>query len=388
MHNISIEEHQLIGDIYDAALDARLWPNILTKIATHTQAKTANIIAMDQLNPAYNLFFPHNIPEQCLMEYQESGWNVVDMKVVGAGLAKFGVGVPHTSIDVFGSIENVQKEYGDYYGFLQKWGMTSQLGALLDHGDFRWSVVGIHRPEEMGVFGADAAAFLERITAHIRRALQIHRQLMAVKNENTRLYTMLDAMVTGVLLLGNDARIHFANPRAARLIAEHEAITIQQEGLRAQNNSQNTILQKLIRGAIETSQRDCQGSHGGVMGLNSPHRTTPLMLSIVPLSSLDTWQDLRHDNIAAAIFLTDPDQGYHLSDRLLQDHYQLSPREISICQYFINTPNINTTAEHSGLSTESVRTYLKAIYEKTGQHSQAELIRLLMGLRVDFEHIR
>ena len=54
-----------------------------------------------------------------------------DMKVVGAGLAKFGVGVPHTSIDVFGSIENVQKEYGDYYGFLQKWGMTSQLGALL-----------------------------------------------------------------------------------------------------------------------------------------------------------------------------------------------------------------------------------------------------------------
>ena len=84
MRNISIEEHQLIGDIYDAALDVRLWPNILTKIATHTQAKTANIIAMDQLNPAYNLFFPHNIPEQCLMEYQESGWNVVDMKVVGA----------------------------------------------------------------------------------------------------------------------------------------------------------------------------------------------------------------------------------------------------------------------------------------------------------------
>ena len=53
-------------------------------------------------------------------------------------------------------------------------------------------------------------------------------------------------------------RVPFRYPRAARLIAEHEAITIQQEGLRAQNNSQNTILQKLIRGAIETSQRDCQ----------------------------------------------------------------------------------------------------------------------------------
>ena len=86
--------------------------------------------------------------------------------------------------------------------------------------------------------------------------------------------------------------------------------------------------------------------------------------------------------------MTDPDQGYHLSDHLLQDNYQLSPREVTICQLFVNNPNINTIAEHSGLSTESVRTYLKAIYEKTGQHSQAELIRLLMGLRVDFEHIR
>ncbi|MCC6374187.1 MAG: hypothetical protein IT465_05155, partial [Moraxellaceae bacterium] len=74
--------------------------------------------------------------------------------------------------------------------------------------------------------------------------------------------------------------------------------------------------------------------------------------------------------------------------RLLKENYQLSPREVTVCQYFINTPNINSIAEHSGLSIESIRTYLKTIYEKTGQHSQAELIRLLMGLRVDFEHIR
>lgn len=174
------DEHRLIGDIYDAAMDANLWPKILANLATFTQANTANIIAMDQLNPAYNLFFSHNIPEACLVEYQQSGWNIVDMKVIGSGLAKFGVGVPHTSIDVFGSLENVKKEYGDYYGFLEKWGMTSQLGALLDHGEFRWSVVGIHRPEEMGIFDAKVIAFLGRITAHIRRALQIHRQLAAV----------------------------------------------------------------------------------------------------------------------------------------------------------------------------------------------------------------
>jgi len=33
-------------------------------------------------------------------------------------------------------------------------------------------------------------------------------------------------------------------------------------------------------------------------------------------------------------------------------------------------------------------TFLKSIYEKTGQHSQAALMRRLMGLALDFQHIR
>ena len=76
-----------------------------------------------------------------------------------------------------------------------------------------------------------------------------------------------------------------------------------------------------------------------------------------------------------------------LSTRLLRDSYQLSPREIDICQRFVNQPTLAAIARQSGLTQESLRSVLKTIYEKTGRHSQAELMQLLKGLCVNFLHI-
>lgn len=391
MHHSPEAESRLIGDIYDAAMDASRWPGVMSTIAEWTRATTANIIAMDALNPSYNLLFPHNIPKECLAEYAACGWNRIDMQILGTALQKHGIGVAHSTATLYGDFDEMRKEFGDYYYFLKKWGMTSQAGALLDHGDFRWSAIGIHRSEETGFFDAGTLSFLERIAEHLRRALQIHRQLMAVKDENTRLYAALDVMITGVMLLGGDARVRYANPRAARLLREHGALDVRDERLRAAIPSQNDRLNALVHGAINTSQRESQavlpGNHGGAMGLTAAGSDHPIMLTVVPLSSFAAWQDLRNDNIAAAVFVTDPGEGHHLSEHMLRDSYGLTAREAEVCRHFINSPDPEAVAGRSGLSRETVRHYLKSIYEKTGQHTQADLMRLLMGLRIDFEHI-
>lgn len=385
-------ENRLIGDIYDAALDTSLWPRVMAAIAQRAGAVTANIIAMDVLNPAYNLILPHNIPAACFEEYATRGWNRVDMQIFTAAAEKYELGTPHNTLSLFGSVDNARETLGDYYRFLDKWGMTSQAGALLDRGDFRWSVLGVHRPGHMGIFGEDTLAFLGRVAGHLRRALQIHRQLVSVRNENSRLYAMLDGMVSCVMLLDGSARIRYANPRAASLVRTRDTLVIRQDGTLATHAGQNGDLQALVNSAIGTSRRTAGdhacGNHGGVIGLTSPRHDTPLMLTVTPLSSLASWQDLRHDDIAAAIFLTDPAQGIHLASRLLRDNYGLSQREAEICELFANHPSFEAVAELGRLSVSSVRTYFKKIYEKTGQRSQAELLRLLMGLRVDFEHIR
>ena len=51
--NIAQESH-IIGMIYDAAMDTKLWPNVLEAIVEYSESNSAIFTVLDQLNPDYN----------------------------------------------------------------------------------------------------------------------------------------------------------------------------------------------------------------------------------------------------------------------------------------------------------------------------------------------
>lgn len=383
------KEFQLVGDIYDAALDGESWPEVMKKIAGLCEARSTIITGMDMLNPGYNILTPHNLSEACLTEYRQAGWDELDMRLTGAAFERLGgVGKAATLDDLFGSYEQWKSQVGDYYQYCRKWNMSAQMGVMLDLADYRWCCLGVHRTEEEGHFDRAQVAFLDRIGLHLRRALQVHRQLSLTRHQNAALYAVLEKMSAGVVLLSASGRVVFANGSAENLLRRNPFLRVSPNGVACADPLQNSRMQVLLRGAIETSLRDCRGETGGVIGLSDPGRALPLMLSVMPLSAINAWQDLRSDNVAAAIFMTDPDQGQQVSEKLLRENYGLTPREIQICQCYVNTPGYELLAPQVGLTLSSLRTMMKGIYEKTGQHSQAELMRFLLGLALDFQHIR
>lgn len=127
---------------------------------------------------------------------------------------------------------------------------------------------------------------------------------------------------------------------------------------------------------------------GGVIGIGGEHGKAPLMLTITPLSEMSGYEDLASDGIAAGIFITDPGARRVLATQLLRSHYLLSERECDVCDAFLNCATLEGIADTLGVSMHTVRTYMKTLYEKTGQHSQAALMKLLLGLTIEFEHIR
>lgn len=382
------KEYQLVADIYDAALDGSRWPLVMRSIAELCEARSTIITGMDMLNPGYNILTPHNLSEACLSEYREAGWDELDMRLTGAAFHQFGgVGKAATLDDLFGSYQSWKDLVGDYYLYCRKWNMSAQVGVMLDLDDYRWCCLGVHRTEEEGHFGKDTVAFLDRMGLHLRRGLQIHRQLSLARQHNAALYALLQKMSVGVILLNTATQVVFANAAAELVLRQSNFLQVTRTGVKCSDPAHNARLQLLIRGAVETSLRDCQGDTGGVMGITHSSRPLPLILSILPLSAIDSWQDLRSDNVAAAVFVTDPDHGRRISETLLRENYKLSPREIEICQCFVNNPVLETLAPEVRLTRESLRTVLKGIYEKTGQHSQSELMRLLMGLSLEFQHI-
>lgn len=123
------------------------------------------------------------------------------------------------------------------------------------------------------------------------------------------------------------------------------------------------------------------------MALSAPDQTT-LMLTIIPfnLSQLKNTEGLP-EQAYVAVFVTETEQKYYLAADFLKQQYHLSNREIELCELFINEHDLEKIAEYCQLSLSTVRTYFKNIYAKTQCNSQAELIHLLMGITVNFEHI-
>ena len=66
--------------------------------------------------------------------------------------------------------------------------------VLLDRGNYRWAVIGLHRAPYTQGFEVAELNFLKRIGIHLRRSLQIHRQISLVQQDNISLYTILDCL--------------------------------------------------------------------------------------------------------------------------------------------------------------------------------------------------
>lgn len=374
-------EYRLIGDIYDAALDARLWPRVLQQLAELSESNSAIITALDTLNPDYTLAFTYNIPEHAVRAYREAGLDAFEMEFHGRPMMRDGLGSTLLSTEVYGSQDEYVRRGGAFYERCLKPSNIYYLAAtLLDYGDFRWSALGIHRPEGWPALTRVQAALLGRVAPHVRRALQIHRQLVSVNRQNVGLHQLLDSLSVGVLLLGQNGGVRYANNQAEVLLRGHSSLITRRGLFQASDPAENAQLQRLITDAIAMSRRDSVREAAGCMCLQQSGQQ--LMLSVVPLS------ELASDDIAAAIFLTDPCVRYVLGRHLLKSAYRLTERECDICETFANTATLECTANSLGLSLSSVRTYIKDIYAKTGQRSQAELMRLLMGLRINFDHIR
>ena len=77
---------------------------------------------------------------------------------------------------------------------------------------------GLHRAPYTQGFEVAELNFLKRIGIHLRRSLQIHRQISLVQQDNISLYTILDCLKIGIILLDQDLKLSYSNPLAQSMI--------------------------------------------------------------------------------------------------------------------------------------------------------------------------
>lgn len=378
-----VQEQHLIGDIYDAAINSQLWPQVTAGLADVCSGEKIMLAVTDVLQPGSNFQFTHNISPDDIAVWRQQGFDALEVELHERWMANVAPGEPSSSDEFFGGPDGFRAAAGPFYDMLYERGIRRQLIVMFDKGHYRLAGVGLNNYEP---FPAHSAAMLKRLSPHLSRAVEIHRQLVRVRSENEHLYQMLDLLGTGVVLVDRAERIRYANPVARQQLQQHGGISVRNEGLLPHDLGLARRLQELVRSAIRASQRDNTPVAGGVLGIPATADGQALTLSVVPLSTLAAYRDLSHDQIAAALFISQAQGEHHLPLAALQELYRLTPREAQACQAFVNSADLESVAAELGVQLSTVRSMMKVIYQKTGQDSQAGLMRMLMEARLDFRH--
>lgn len=189
------------------------------------------------------------------------------------------------------------------------------------------------------------------------------------------------------MILDHDSCVIYSNQKAKDVLESTTVLGLDAfNRLKTSNQDQITLNKYILSALFQETTVQPTLPVGGVLGLTE-NETITLMLSIVPVSKLAHMSESIVQGQKVAIFLTESNQYHYLAKVYLKQVYKLSKRELDICEYFVNGLDLKEIAVQCGITYASVRTYFKYIFEKTKCCSQTELMRLLLSMTVDFEHI-
>lgn len=256
-----------------------------------------------------------------------------------------------------------------YNDFLRPHGGEELLFSIgLQQREFVTNLV-MWRPAKMGAWRPRHMKALAPLVPHLRRALRIRESIGDLHLARDLAGEALQHLEQGVLLVGAQARVRFANRAAESILADASGLYVEQRQLTARKPSDATRLRQLIADAVHKKS-------GGTIPISRDARP-PLLTLVIPLRT-EICQ-LVGDTAGVAIFIKDPDLSPKPSLAAFAAHFDLTPAQAAVARELVKGDGVEAAAARVGLSRATVRTHLINIFQKTSTKRQAELVRLMLN---------
>lgn len=357
----------LIAHLYDAAMQASLWPGTASRIA-QALGSTSTVLKLHGPDGQVRLLeCTSNLVVSERDQAWADDWHRRDLWVersVAHGLSRV-----ITDEDLVTPQE--QARSGFYQEWLSQLGIHHLLGAVFPTAEGDVGVLGIHRPREAGAYSTRERRQAALLLPHLQRALRLGQRLAEVDHQHAVALQALDRFDTGVLVIDGSGRVLQTSAMADTLLRASPALAVVQGRLMPRQPSLRNALSALISAAMETAQGRV-GKPASVLLIPRP-QGLPLTLEVAPLRP--NAQAFGQVRPAVLVFLRDPDAP--IAAARLRELYGLTRSEATVAAALGRGRSLNDIATQTGVSLGTVRTHLKRILAKTGTHRQAEAAALL-----------
>ncbi|MGE0419681.1 MAG: helix-turn-helix transcriptional regulator [Acetobacteraceae bacterium] len=357
------ELSNLIGAIYDCAIDPGQWPATLQRLAGALGGCNGTILShgVDTVSFTYHW----GTPDHALRAYADTYARIDPLMTIGW----------HFEIDDPVSLERFMtpdelRATRFYQAFLAPLDWYDFAAVIIEKSATRSSTVGFTRTTAMGAPDARQKALLRLLAPHLRRTVIFHgiKERDAARAADLR--AALDLMRVPIVLADAEGRCVETNVAADQFMATTNAI-------------------RLARGGVLVGNLSTTAELATALTTNEPTRTMSFALTqtdgrrfaahVMPLTGALRDRMAGGSNVSTALFIQPVGDLQPLPGEVLVKLYGLTPAETRLLALLGQDLSLDETAATLGITMPTARTHLQRIFQKTNTNRQSQLVRLVLS---------
>lgn len=250
------------------------------------------------------------------------------------------------------------------------------LALCLHHqGPESIAVLTINREVQAGFYDAQELQLAQALLPHLRNVYALQQRLGWLECTFQSFRSALDQQVDGILLLGADGRVLFSNIAAQRMESDRLFFLLPDGRLGVPWSADEHELRKVLQrvSEVDAAEPVIQPLHGRDGQLAGMCKLCP-----AAMLSGEQWSEFQVRVIVfiKAVAATSLD----LVARRLESQWGFTHAEGQLAHWLMQGLSLDEAAERIGVSKNTVRSQLRALFYKTETRRQAELVRLLLQL--------
>src|SRR4051795_2842291 len=358
----------LIGVIYDAAIDPSRWEDAIIRAAEFVGAAAGGLFCKDV--GVQHATMPHRFGYDVPLRVEL--FRQIYSSAEGHFLGDLEQPVATTELMPFAEL--AQSDL--YLQWAQPQGFVDFLSAVVERTTVSTAIFGVFRHERNGIVDDHARRQMRLIAPHIRRAVLIGRMFEFKAAEVATFVDTLDGLSAGMYLVDATGRLIHANAAGHALLGASDILSSASGRLVARDVQIDRTLRDVFAAA---GQGDAALGTKGIAVPLTGKDGERYIAHALPLTSGARRRAGVVNTAAAALFVRKATLAVPSAPQAIGSAFKLTPTELRVLLAIVEVGGVPEVATAFGIADTTVRTHVTRLFEKTGTSRQADLVKLVAG---------
>jgi DNA-binding CsgD family transcriptional regulator len=359
----------VVDRLYASVLDDSIFPVALSAVADYAGATGTFWLRADRPSGRVTESLGVDTDPAVQLEYDQH-YGALDVRIPPSLDAPVGQLVTEDSF-----LERAEFQRSEIYNdFLVPHDIPHILGVWALKTPTSVAAVSLQRNRRQGRFTDVDKRRLAPVIPHLLRSLQMRSLVEPLRQQHGAFLSAIDRMPFGVIFIDASGLVSDVSGPAQRILQGASGLTVKHKKLSAQNASDDAALQRLIRTSIRVKPSESVESR--VCTVRNLNAQRPLKIFVIPLRQTAAAFALTQ---GCAVVVFGPEGNARPTMALVARSMGLTHSEAALACSLFSGLTLIEAANQLGLSLNTCKSQLKAIYIKTDCRSHVDLVKAMFA---------